>query len=587
MDSRGKSSGSIRLAIALTLLQLVPGSVDSYPTFGTKRFQQHNSPHHLQEQQYVAPPVQMFAPLQSYGDDSGYYADDPSNYLYYAPHDPRYHSYGVPSYHGDYKPTQYLYAQGPTYRYYEGKEAATNPLDDLHEEMLEEDEREREEKLHQREQQMRHQYGQQKHYQQQHLITDDYPDQHRKQQQQPKQQKHQAQSFYYQPVYEQPQQEHRQEFDYGDEQEMGNANNNNNEQQMLLMMDPSYAHQAQAKAAFLNDLIAYNRQISTESGANDRKSARGSASHRDVNPPKDYNTNWNFDYPAGAAAEQEDEGEEWNQEAFDYDGSPMYPMDTLSTSTLGRHKSDDKAVRELQALTHNRDKSSSSSSAPLSPSGLRKVEPKSDDFWSGGISSSDLDRDNEFNNNYEYDDGGDEWINWDSKRSGGVEVKPISIMTFSDRKPSKLVITKVPENHFVLDGEEEATTSATSSATGKQSEKGDKTEAHATSSTSSRTTPKSGQKEEVLMRPAPPVRHPFSAPVMKMLEQQENLKTNKYEEELENKKRSSGNEQRKAPKATVYDTIKQLLDMEEHLQQQHVSLPLQKFSCLSLLNILF
>lgn len=77
------------------------------------------------------------------------------------------------------------------------------------------------------------------------------------------------------------------------------------------------------------------------------------------------------------------------------------------------------------------------------------------------------------------------------------------------------------------------------------------------------------------MRPAPPVRNPFSAPVMKMLEHQESLKTNKYEthaavEELDNKKRSSS-EERKAPKATVYDTIKQLLDMEEHLKQKHVS----------------
>lgn len=55
----------------------------------------------------------------------------------------------------------------------------------------------------------------------------------------------------------------------------------------------------------------------------------------------------------------------------------------------------------------------------------------------------------------------------------------------------------------------------------------------------------SGQKEEVLARPATPVRHPFSAPVLDMLTKNE-----------EDHKRTP----------SVYDTIKHMLDMEKDLE---------------------
>uniref|UniRef100_A0A182S996 Uncharacterized protein n=1 Tax=Anopheles maculatus TaxID=74869 RepID=A0A182S996_9DIPT len=54
----------------------------------------------------------------------------------------RYTSYGLPTYRGEYKPTPYYYAHGPSYSYSDDHESS-NPLDDLHEEMLQEDERER------------------------------------------------------------------------------------------------------------------------------------------------------------------------------------------------------------------------------------------------------------------------------------------------------------------------------------------------------------------------------------------------------------------------------------------------------------
>ena len=63
-----------------------------------------------------------------------------------------------------------------------------------------------------------------------------------------------------------------------------------------------------------------------------------------------------------------------------------------------------------------------------------------------------------------------------------------------------------------------------------------------------------GQKEEVLIRPAAPVRHPFPQPVLSVL---------------------SNNELDKKRKPSVYDTIKHMLDMEkklEHVSQLYVTI---------------
>lgn len=61
---------------------------------------------------------------------------------------------------------------------------------------------------------------------------------------------------------------------------------------------------------------------------------------------------------------------------------------------------------------------------------------------------------------------------------------------------------------------------------------------------------KNGQKEEVLARPATPVRHPFSAPVLDMITKSE-----------EDRKRTP----------SVYDTIKHMLDMEKNLENVSIS----------------
>lgn len=73
--------------------------------------------------------------------DSGmdkYYVDDEDD-----DRTERKYLYGKPTYHGEYKPSRYYYARPPNFNYYNDQMEPSNPMDDLHEEMLQEDERQR------------------------------------------------------------------------------------------------------------------------------------------------------------------------------------------------------------------------------------------------------------------------------------------------------------------------------------------------------------------------------------------------------------------------------------------------------------
>lgn len=95
-------------------------------------------------QRYDEPSYRSPSSSQYYGNyDSMYDSDAPDNY--YVDDDEgddrpeREYLYGKPTYHGEYKPTRYYYARAPNYNYYNDHAESTNPLDDLHEEMLQED----------------------------------------------------------------------------------------------------------------------------------------------------------------------------------------------------------------------------------------------------------------------------------------------------------------------------------------------------------------------------------------------------------------------------------------------------------------
>ncbi|KAG5675497.1 hypothetical protein PVAND_005393 [Polypedilum vanderplanki] len=80
--------------------------------------------------------------LDDYNNNNNYRSNP--NYYYYPQEREQYQEplYGIPTYHGDYNPKPYYFAQ-PSYMSQDDRLEATNPLDYLHEEILQENERER------------------------------------------------------------------------------------------------------------------------------------------------------------------------------------------------------------------------------------------------------------------------------------------------------------------------------------------------------------------------------------------------------------------------------------------------------------
>lgn len=101
--------------------------------------------------QAFAAPLQQYdqsahrAPSSYFGNYDSVYDSDADNYYIDDEGDQpdREYLYGKPTYHGEYKPTRYYYARAPSYNYYNDHSDSANPLDDLHEEMLQEDQHDR------------------------------------------------------------------------------------------------------------------------------------------------------------------------------------------------------------------------------------------------------------------------------------------------------------------------------------------------------------------------------------------------------------------------------------------------------------
>lgn len=143
----------------------------TYPVFGTKRYHRSTGRSSLIEQQPPPPPPP--APPATLYDGDGlaqdYYETSPYEMSYQEPQPALYNYpeqpaldeelinympdreseyYGLPTYKGDYHPTPYYYSQGPSYRYYDDRnKQASNPLDDIHERIQLEDARERQKLL--------------------------------------------------------------------------------------------------------------------------------------------------------------------------------------------------------------------------------------------------------------------------------------------------------------------------------------------------------------------------------------------------------------------------------------------------------
>lgn len=144
--------------IAVYLVVLTCGLTHSYPSYGNKRYnranvvepmvpiysQQASQPqyydktanaNYMSQPQYLSVPY----PQPRVAED---YNRNPNSYYYYPRQDYQTPLYGIPTYRGDYQPKPYYFAQ-PSYSSNDDHIETTNPLDYLHEEILQENERER------------------------------------------------------------------------------------------------------------------------------------------------------------------------------------------------------------------------------------------------------------------------------------------------------------------------------------------------------------------------------------------------------------------------------------------------------------
>ncbi|XP_059613137.1 uncharacterized protein LOC132259493 [Phlebotomus argentipes] len=288
---------TVGFGVLVTMLLLT----EAYPIFGTKRY------HRASSIPLQLSPIPIYTAVPQYYD--------------YSPYEAQYQAFGLPIYHGEYKPTQYYYAQGPSYSYYDDRGDDTpNPMDHLHEEMLQEEERDR--------------------FHENSLPIG-------------------QETWYAEPA--------------GRQDSLANAN-----------------------AAFLRNLIAYNRQIN-------------------------------------AAADQPEEGEFEEYSEFS-DGGGYFDSPQMETYNYNPYEAsqrqnaredEDDDVQELKHLAYEKEHSNPQTTIHKS---APKHQPAVQDTWNRGNDASF----HQYEPDPEYDD---EWINWDSKRS----VQDGSILAFSDRKPSNLV----------------------------------------------------------------------------------------------------------------------------------------------------
>lgn len=455
-----------------------------YPVFGTKRYHRANviSP----EIQQMAAPMPMYQNVPQYYDATSYepsyaappYPGDESTYYYYphhSQHNPRssYRTYGMPTYHGEYKPQPYYYAHGPTYSYYDDHIDTGNPLDDLHEEMLQEDERERQREI--------------------------MPI---------------AQEQWIDPVRQ--------------SDSIANVN-----------------------AAFLRNLIAYNQQMNTELDTPEMTEEFDDYMNDEVyDEPQYYENPQELQQPRQKQfhpqqpqsphqhinhVDQTNEQQNFHQQQY----QQYQQHQTQDTNSKINEIEDDdvRALKNLAIKSHKQESPQQNHHNIQQQSTFPQYDTESD-----------------------YDE--DSWINWDKKRSIPSK-KDQSIFTFSDRKPhyekqnDAPLSTPSPSSSITATTTSRPTTSAkptlVKSTIAKTTHLPIMQNYKLVSSTPDelvaalKSLP--GQKEVVLPRPATPVRHPFSAPIMAAVVKASAVSTE---------------DDKRATKDSVYDTIKQLLALEHH-----------------------
>lgn len=407
------------------------------------------------------------------------YPQEDNQYNIMDPREPNmYTIYGMPTYRGEYKPSPYYYSQLPSLNYNEDRVESSNPLDDLHLEMMQEHERDR---LRQ-------------------LALD--------------------QEQYY---------------------------------------EPNARHSPRITQAFLQNLMAYNRQVGNGGGGRDnsdqdydsgvdREFDQNEDYYAEDNTPSDvyepqpqfdyrYYDNTNQKYSAPAPMQKQPTPAQQKQQQ-----QPIYRERYPATSDEhdDADESEDEEVRELKNLAHR-------------GRGSIKHNTYDDyDFAQDQPANKEVEHDADA---AEYDDSA--WINWDRKRSVPQKQREnIKLLALNEQKVAEIGsvpqtmhfvggVTQRPATAYTLPAPPSSSTAAPadySSALSRLKLQGNHLLSH-----------QPGQKEVLLARPDTPVRHPFAAPVMNIL-QQNGDKATKPGDDKENSK-------------DIYDTIKQIVSMEDKLNQ--------------------
>lgn len=429
------------------------------------------------------------AQYPSYQDDGEYNIIEPRKPNMYT-------IYGMPTYRGEYKPSSYYYSQMPSFNYYEDRVENSNPLDDLHEEMIQEHERDR----------LRHfAMGQEQ---------------------------------WYEPV------------------------------ASAVRRPPKVTNE------FLQNLMAYNKQMGGSDVASlthdpeldsfsqefDQdedyygEDTMPSVGANDPQAPFDYRSYENFNQRYNAHLPHQQ-----LQQLPQQKPRPIYRERVNEDhDDVGTDEGDDEDVRELKSLANRgRGKVKHHSEDSEFSQGQRQFESNTGSSdWRKDITGGESDP-------IEYDDSA--WINWDRKRSVPQKQREnIKLLALNEQKVVEN--SNVPQIHLHPTAVNVVQSMTSPSLKGMGNAAAPMLPSSTTAAPADYLSALSrliqggshqqhhrGQKEVLLPRPDTPARHPFSAPVLNML-QQNSEKTPKSSDDNGSSK-------------DIYDTIKKIVHMEDKINQ--------------------
>lgn len=535
------------MLIVIACCLTAPISANPYQVFGTKRYHRSSGnsrslvapapvAYQPQAQQYYDEPYLL--PSDSYsagGSGAAVYAPESDNSYYYMPQRESQY-YGLPTYRGEYKPKPYYYAHGPSYSYYDDRNEQANPLDDLHEEMQLEDERERQREMpvgaeenwydnQQRPDKLTNTFlknlilynkelavNKERQFESPAPAASDFVDY--------EDPNTAAVADYYEQL---PQEMSRHQLQMQQQEEL--------QQQQLLQKQQQQQYQKQQRHQQLKHQPQQRKSDIYADGIDSTVVV-----DKDVQELKSL---------ANKNNQRKTKQEREQQRAIKQQQKQQKQRERQQQKLLKKQLEE----QQRQLLEHERQQQQRMLLLQQQQQQQQLLnQPMYTDYQQDNVAEYDAAEP-------EYDETS--WINWDRKRSLLIDMEPQyqqhqsppqlsdHFFGFDDRKP-----VPFPQKTTTFSSSSVTTSSpiiGTTIAPQKQQVLADDGTYHI------------GQKEVVLPRPATPVRHPFSAPVLEMLTH--NAATTQDEEDRNDALEHVG------VKTNVYDTIKQLLTMDQKLNK--------------------